>query len=130
MEQFTAEAARHGNAVVVSVHGELDIATAPQVQAAVSDGAAALAADADRGVMIIDLTPCTFLDSTGCRAIALSARGMPGGVRLTLVCPESNRDVYRVLDFVQISAAVKIYDSPDEVFADLAVTPPEGLPRR
>jgi anti-anti-sigma factor len=126
--EFRAEAERHGRSVVVGVHGELDIATAPQLQGAVSDGAAGLAADADRGVVIIDLTSCEFLDSTGCRAIVLSARGMPGGIRLVLVCPEANRDVYRVLDFVQISAAVKIYETPNEVFADLAVTPPDGLP--
>jgi anti-sigma B factor antagonist len=126
---FSAEARRQGNAVAIAVRGELDIATAPQVQAAVSDGASELAAGPGPGVVIIDLSPCTFLDSTGCRAIALSSRGMPGTVRLVLVCPESNRDVYRVLDFVQLSAAVKIYESPDEVFADLAVTPPEGLTR-
>lgn len=129
MEQFSAEAARHGDAVVIGVHGELDIATAPQLQAAVGDGTAGLTG-AGRGLVIIDLTTCAFVDSSGCRSIALSARGMPADVRLALVCPEANRDVYRVLDFVQISAAVKIYETPADVFADLAVTPPEGLPSR
>jgi anti-anti-sigma factor len=126
--EFRAEATRHGTAVVISVRGELDIAPAPHLQGAVSDAAAGLVDEAGRAVVVVDLTECDFLDSTGCRSIALSARGIPSGVRLVLVCPESNRGVYRVLDFVQISAAVKIYGAPAEVFADFGGTPPEGLP--
>jgi anti-sigma B factor antagonist len=103
----------HGRVLVVTVTGELDVATAPELRAAVVAGT-------DAPFLLVDLTPCTFVDSTGCRAIVVSAREVPGPTRVALVCPEENRDVYRVLDFVQMSTALKIYDALDDALADLS----------
>jgi anti-anti-sigma factor len=52
-----------GDAVVVEVSGELDLATAPRLEAAITE-----AGRASR--LVVDLSECTFLDSAGVRALA------------------------------------------------------------
>jgi anti-anti-sigma factor len=111
--EFGVEPAQHEGALVLAVTGELDVATAPQLRAALHEAARA-------PVVVVDLTGCSFLDSTGCRTIVVSARQLPHPTRVALVCPEGNRDVYRVLDFVQMSTALKIYDVLDDALADLS----------
>jgi anti-sigma B factor antagonist len=111
--EFGVAPVQHEGALVLVVTGELDVATAPQLRAA-------MAAAGQTPVVVVDLTGCSFLDSTGCRTIAVSARQLPRPTRVALVCPEANRDVYRVLDFVQMSTALKIYDVLDDALADLS----------
>jgi anti-sigma B factor antagonist len=108
---FFLEHDRHDDHLVIRVTGELDVATAPELHAAV-------VACGDVPLVVVDLSPCTFVDSTGCRVLVVSAREVPGPARVVVVCPEANQDVYRILDFVQLSTALKIYDRPDDALAD------------
>jgi anti-anti-sigma factor len=62
---FDVAVKRNGEAVVVAVHGELDIATAPRVEEAVrtalQDGASSS--------LELDWSGLTFMDSTGIRLL-------------------------------------------------------------
>lgn len=62
---ITSEARDHALALIV--HGELDIATSPQLIAALAD---VREQRPDRTV--VDLTACTFIDSSGSRTIAVA----------------------------------------------------------
>jgi len=87
---FAVSVTMEGGDVVVAVHGEVDLATAETLRAAIAE---ALAAD---GRVVFDLTGVTFLDSTGLAAIAgafrargrapgaLAVRGASGSVLRTL----------------------------------------------
>jgi anti-anti-sigma factor len=76
--------------VVVALHGELDIADA-------ADVAAALAAEAaGRTGIVVDLAGLTFIDCSGVRALAVArAQARHGGCVLMLAAPR--RVVLRVI---------------------------------
>jgi anti-sigma B factor antagonist len=74
---------RDGDAVVLTLRGELDIATVPRLEQAV---AAALAGAPPE--LKIDLRPLGFLDSSGLRQfILLADRAQEEGWRLALIRP-------------------------------------------
>jgi anti-sigma B factor antagonist len=83
-----ADGRRH----VVAVSGEIDLATAPQLRAALDD-----ALDAGPRELCVDLGGTTFMDSTGLHVLfAVNAEAMALGCRLTIVCPPG--PVRRLLD--------------------------------
>ena len=74
--------------VVVALHGELDIADAADVAAALA------AASAGRTAIVVDLAGLTFIDCSGVRALAGTRARHAGGVML-LAAPR--RVVLRVI---------------------------------
>lgn len=66
----------HARSNVVSVRGEVDIASAPQLRSAV-----AAAAAAHDGWVILDLSHCTFMDSSGIHEMA---EATAAGIRIEL----------------------------------------------
>jgi anti-sigma B factor antagonist len=83
----------HGDGVCVRLCGELDIATAPQLEEAVT---AALASGASE--LLIDLSGLSFVDSSGLRLfIILSDRSAREGWALGLVRPaEPSLSIFRL----------------------------------
>lgn len=72
-----------GYGLRVTVTGELDIATAPQLRAAVAER------PPPGGLVVVDLSPVTFMDSTGLGVILrLHAALTAEGSRLAVVCPD------------------------------------------
>ncbi|SDQ37211.1 anti-sigma B factor antagonist [Quadrisphaera sp. DSM 44207] len=100
---------RVGDRTVLRVTGELDVATAPHLDAAAHD---ALSTGCP---LVVDLSTCTFLDSTGARAVGLVARaGARAGAAVALVCPPSARIPRRVVDHVGLAVVVPVVDTLDE----------------
>ncbi|MGY1813244.1 STAS domain-containing protein [Blastococcus sp. SYSU D00820] len=96
------------------VRGELDIATAPDLAAAVD---AELAAGARS--LVLDLAETTFLDSSGARQLALTARQAGAGdVRLQVVCPRGNRPVRMVIDMLELDRVVPVVETATFVSGD------------
>ena len=92
---------------VLRVVGELDLTTAPLL---------AKAADAELvltpGTLFIDLTPATFLDSSGARTLAqLARRASAEGVALQVVCPRGNSSVRLVIDLLELRSVVPIAEA-------------------
>ena len=90
-QRFAAATAQLGNGTaVVSVMGELDRATVPAFDRTLLD-----VTEAGTGEVIVDLTSCSFLDSSGLRALLATRERLERSDRsLTLVL--SNPIVMRV----------------------------------
>jgi anti-anti-sigma factor len=108
---FEVRPARVDGVLILSVHGELDLATAPVLEEAVT---AALAGSPPR--LVLDLSPTTFLDSSGARQVARAARqaGREGSV-VQVVCPKDNRTVRLVIDMLDLQSLVPVLDDTDEL---------------
>jgi anti-sigma B factor antagonist len=78
-ERFDVRAEQAGDTTIVAVTGEVDIATAPSLRAAL----AGVPADAP---LVIDLSAVTFMDSTGLAILLEAVRAR--GERVAIVCPE------------------------------------------
>ncbi|TKJ28356.1 STAS domain-containing protein [Blastococcus sp. CCUG 61487] len=95
----------------LTVRGELDLATAPRLEAA-----AAEVLDGSAGELVVDLTPTTFLDSSGARTLLVVARqAAAADVALYVVCPPTNRPVRLTVDLLDLGAYVPLVGSVDEI---------------
>ena len=104
--QFSVAREDRPQGTVLSVHGELDIATVEELREQVED---AVQGGAPR--LCLDLTATTFIDSTGCRELARAARtGGAAETAVELLVPPDNVRVRRVVDFMQFGALLPVHD--------------------
>ena len=108
MLDFQVSVDRTAGCRVVTVAGELDVATAPQLASALAEAASAGGDDA----FVVNLLPTTFIDSTGLttlfRAHKEHADG-PGG--FAIVCGPDNLEVWRVIDLMGFNEVFVIHSS-------------------
>jgi anti-sigma B factor antagonist len=88
--------------VVVHVEGELDMASADAFENAVSPVTSA-------PHVVLDLSGCTFLDSTGMRLIAATVQQAP---RVSIVATDPG--VRRVLEITAVDTMVVVHASLEE----------------
>jgi anti-sigma B factor antagonist len=101
----TAETARKG-VVVVRVTGDLDLATAPRF-------AHAVVATPTAPHVVIDLTACTFLDSSGVRALVQAVRETTeAGRRVDVVA--ASAAILRVLEITAVDRMVSVHPSLED----------------
>jgi anti-sigma B factor antagonist len=95
---------------VVRVEGELDLGTAPKL----SDHLEGAAAAGKR--VVLDLTACGFIDSSGLRALlsARSAADTAGG-SLALVVDDPN--ILRVFEVASLDQVLEIHPTVDAALA-------------
>jgi anti-anti-sigma factor len=111
----TMASARHGDHVVVSVCGELDVFNAARIVELVE---AAVPTDAHGAV--IDLSGVGFLDSTAIRKLfALTSRLSERRQRVLVVTPGGST-VLRTLELVEFARAAPLHGSLEEALAALA----------
>lgn len=96
---------------MVAVDGTFDMTVAPQVKTALAKAAS----DADNG-LVVDLSGCDFIDSTGLSTLLAGARALPGAQGLALASPPES-EVRRMLELVGITLTVPTFDTPDEAIA-------------
>jgi anti-sigma B factor antagonist len=100
----------------LTVRGELDLSTVPELTAAVE----AQLADPPHA-FVIDLTDTRFLDSSGARGLMRAAkRAAAGGITLHVICPRRNSPVRLVVDLLEMDRLVPIVESPTEVTTPVA----------
>jgi anti-sigma B factor antagonist len=110
--QLTFTVHPNGHGVILSVGGEVDLATVPQLHAKLTD----LIEVGRAGSVVVDLTPVAFLDSTGLTALlAGHHRARARGHTIRLVCPEG--PVLRVLRLTGIETVIPLYSSLVEAIA-------------
>jgi anti-anti-sigma factor len=108
---FDVQPAQVGGHAVLRVRGELDMLTAPVLEQAVRT-----ALEAAPPLLALDLTPTTFLDSSGARQVARCAReAVRAGAAVRVVCPKGNRTVRLVIDLLELHTLVPVLDSVDEL---------------
>jgi len=88
--------------------GELDLATAPEVEEKVLDAVRA----GDRQV-VLDLRELTFMDSTGVRTIVAAHKAAEEtGTELKVIRPGADNPVSRVIEISGIDEALGLVDGP------------------
>ncbi len=104
--QFAVDrTAVHGRPAL-RVRGELDIATVARLAECVE---AELSASPRR--LVVDLTETTFLDSSGARQLARTARRAgETGTALQVVCPRENTPVRLVIDLLELDRFVPVVE--------------------
>ena len=102
---------------MIAIRGELDLSTAPELEPPLEDAIAA--GDAS---VLIDLTECEFIDSTGIALIVrawqrLDRNGDGGGGRV-VICGASDQ-VRRVLEITGLELSIPLHGTRDEALAAL-----------
>lgn len=102
MAAFIREEAADGN--LLHVVGEVDLANADEFQNAVMEIAG------KNGDLIIDLTACTYMDSSGLRVIATAHKAVED--RLRVVIPTSG-SVHRIFEITGLANQFNACESVD-----------------
>lgn len=106
-----------GGIRVLTISGELDLSTAPDLERQLEQAMA----DPQASIML-DLGNCEFIDSTG---IALIVRAWQridrnegdGGGRFVLCCV--NHQVRRLLEITGVESSISMHEGRDEALAEL-----------
>ena len=110
----TIESVPHGNHVIVTVGGEIDVFNAARLMDLVEE---AIPTDAHGAVL--DLARVGFLDSTAIRKLfALTARLNERRQHVRVVTPHGST-VLRTLELVEFARAAPMHDSLEEALAEL-----------
>ena len=92
---------------VLRVVGELDLTTTPLLAKAADEELVLEPAS-----LVVDLSPTTFLDSSGARTLAqLARRAATDGVALQVVCPRDNKAVRLVIDLLELRSVVPVVET-------------------
>lgn len=111
-DAFKVDLSRRGACLVVSVHGEIDLATAPTLVTAVE---AELDVDSSTTTrVVVDLSEVGFLDSSGLNALVRLEQTLADrSVEVRLVSP-SDRVVRQVFEITKLTETLRVVDSLDE----------------
>jgi len=97
--------------VVVSLHGELDLASAPQFESELDSPEVASCAK-----LVLDLDDLQFIDSTGLRTIfSADARLQDRGQQFAVT--RGSEQVQRLLAITRVGEHLRVVDSPQEMLA-------------
>jgi anti-sigma B factor antagonist len=108
-EQLRVHARTEKDRIVISLEGELDMASAPLLQAALED------AEADAtSALVLDLRELRFMDSTGLRIILWARERLRSrGQELALTVGSSQ--VQRLLSVSGVGEHLRVIATPDEL---------------
>lgn len=95
---------------VVSIEGDLDLSTAPQLKWMLVDSL-----EAGQVQLVVDLSATTFMDSTALGVLIGVNRGLDVGSRLAIVCPQSK--VLKIFELSGMDGAFAVFDTLDEALA-------------
>ena len=89
----------------ISVRGELDLSTAPELE-----GPLEQALESGEGSVLIDLSECEFIDSTGIALIVRAWQRLDGGEdgRALVICSQ-NDQVRRVLEITGLELSIPVH---------------------
>lgn len=100
----------------ISVRGELDLSTAPDLE-----GPLEQTLESEEGSVLIDLSQCEFIDSTGIALIVRAWQRLDGdGNGRGLVICSQNDQVRRVLEITGLELSIPVHTTKDEALAAIA----------
>lgn len=99
---------------VLTVRGELDLGTAPAFKEPLES-----VLEQNDPSLLIDLTECDFIDSTGVALIVEAWHRLEDreGGKLVLCCP--NAQVRRVLEITGINSSISLHPGRDDALTEL-----------
>jgi len=95
---------------LITVEGELDLASAPSLKWALTD-----AVDAGASRIVVDLSPVTFIDSTALGVLVGVHRGLPPGSKLALAGADA--DVLNIFELTGLDSTFDMHSTLDEALA-------------
>jgi anti-anti-sigma factor len=100
----------------ISVRGELDLSTAPDLESPLNE-----ALSSGEGSLLIDLSRCEFIDSTGIALIVRAWQRLDSGEngRALVICSQ-NDQVRRVLEITGLELSIPVHLTRDEAIAALS----------
>ncbi len=98
------------HADVVAVEGELDLTTAPRLKWTLLD-----ALEAGHSQLVLDLSRCSFMDSTALGVLVGVNRGLDAGARLAIACSRPN--VLKIFELSGMDGAFALFPTVDEALA-------------
>ena len=100
----------------ISVHGELDLSTAPDLEGPLNE-----VLENGKGSLLIDLSRCEFIDSTGIALIVRAWQRLDSGEngRALVICSQ-NDQVRRVLEITGLELSIPVHLTRDEAIAALS----------
>ena len=106
---FRLEVRSQGQATIIAVSGELDLASSPALQEELDR-----AAVADAQLLIIDLRGLDFMDSTGLSVLVRAHQRIEEqGRRLAMV--KGPQQVQRLLSLTGVADRLTLVDAPEEL---------------
>ncbi len=93
---------------VLSVEGELDLASAPDLKWALED----LQSAGTGKHVVVDLSNVSFIDSTALGVLVGAQRALDPGVRLAIACDQEN--VLRIFELTGLDGMFEIVATPAE----------------
>jgi anti-anti-sigma factor len=104
-------AALRDDTLVVTLIGEHDLATNARLVEVIAE-------TSEEPNVIVDLTPCTFVDSTTLGVIVrASEQHRARGDRFRVVNSHASRHVRRVIDIARFADIVELHDTLDDALA-------------
>ncbi len=114
--QFDVERTTVAGRPALTVRGELDLATAPALATAVEAHLAA-----DPSALVLDLTPTTFMDSSGARELVrIARRAAAADVPLHVLVPQQPGGVRLIVDLLELGTVLPIVSSVFEINTGVA----------
>jgi len=108
---FEVTRERQDGAFVVRVKGEIDLSTHEHL------GEELIRAAGEGGPVIVDLSGCSFIDSSGIRALLLGSRAASENGDGPFAIAGATPAVERVLKLTRVDEAITIYENVDEALA-------------
>jgi anti-anti-sigma factor len=100
----------------IAIRGELDLSTAPELEGPLEE-----TLDSGEGSVLIDLSQCEFIDSTGIALIVRAWQRLDsGGNGRALVICSHNEQVRRVLEITGLELSIPVHGTRDEALAAIA----------
>jgi len=116
--RIETELAADGTTTVVAVEGELTIFNSPGFKSTL-----AAAMQRRPGAVVVDLTGCTFIDSSGLNALAHADELRDGGIpRVSLVVAHPH--LLRLLELTHLDRLLPVYGSRDAALSGNASSLP------
>jgi anti-anti-sigma factor len=112
VEPFAIDVDERDDRVVVVPRGELDMASAPELEQTV------LPRLQDGGWVVLDLRSLDFIDSSGLRVVVGAHRTAEGNEgRFTCVRGAAGSTVHRIVEIAGIDGVIEMVDDPSEATA-------------
>ena len=105
---FGVETIEAGGPVVIAVHGQADLHTAPELRSAIT-------AAIDRGAngLVIDLSEATFIDSMTLGVLLGAVKRLrPSGGKVTIVCVDPH--IRRIFEITLLDRVFSLHPTRDD----------------
>jgi anti-sigma B factor antagonist len=101
---FSITTSERGGRVIVLIRGELDLATAPELETAIGESV-----DAGHDV-VVDLRELEFMDSSGLRVLVSAHKRAQSGPRFQIVRPPAGGPVAKILGIAGVEGELDLID--------------------